>query len=142
MPRTPQPPTATPPAGKGTANLAAQSVATGSQACEDRAVLTSSASPPVAFLWVAGLFDIAVAALGIGTIVTRRVPSLLQGLALRTSSPQPMRRGGSLTLIGVAIALRVSASFPSTPDPVAVALTAAAFVAIAASVGCLIFVRR
>ncbi|SCG48174.1 hypothetical protein GA0070613_1661 [Micromonospora inositola] len=112
-------------------------VATGIQACKDRAVLTSSASPPVAVLLFFELFGIAAIALGIGIIVTRRVPWPLQGLA-----PLPLRRGSSVALIGVTIVLGASAEFPSTPHPVAVALTAAAFVTVAASVACLIFVRR
>jgi hypothetical protein len=105
-------------------------------------VFTSSESPGAAVVLVFVLCGIAAIALGIRIIVTRRIPWFLdqQGLA-----PLPLRRGSSLALVGATIVLAASAGFPSVPPvphPVPVALNAAAFITIAASAACLIFVRR
>jgi hypothetical protein len=105
-------------------------------------VLTASASPPVAFLLFMVVFGVAATALGVGIIVTRRIPWPFQEFTRRTSPPQPMRRGGFLALIGGTVVLGASAEFPSTPHPVVVALTGAAFVTVAAAWACMIFLRR
>ena len=113
-------------------------------------MITSSESPGADVVLVFVLFGIAGIALGIGIIVTRRVPWLLQDGLLglfksQTSPPQPTRIGGFHALNGGTIVLGASAGFPSVPPvphPVAVALNAAAFISLAASIACLIFVER
>jgi hypothetical protein len=108
-------------------------------------VLTPSASTPVAVLLIFEVFGIVAIALGIGIIVTRRVPWLLQeGLVFksRQSPPRPTRTGGVAALGGGTIVLRASAWFPSVPHPVAVALTAASFITFTAAVACKMFVKR
>ncbi|MEV4196816.1 hypothetical protein [Micromonospora globbae] len=100
-------------------------------------MLTPSASPPVAVLLIFEVFGIVAIALGIGIIVTGRVPRPRSSFA-----PLPLRKGSSLALVGVTIVLGTSAQFPSIPHPIVVTLNAAGFVTIAAAMACLIFVRR